>query len=122
MGDEPALLEYANLTPDWINWQIWLRQTGFADISAWSTIPCNSYVHSVGKALKGEGIVLASSDLLETEFQSGKLVRIGEVGLTPKKSYFLCCKENEVGPKRCLELAPSGGLDVPLRSKKNHTL
>ena len=94
MGDEPALLEYANLTPDWINWQIWLRQTGFADISAWSTIPCNSYVHSVGKALKGEGIVLASSDLLETEFQSGKLVRIGEVGLTPKKSYFLCCKEN----------------------------
>ena len=93
-GGEPALLEYANLTPDWINWQIWLRQTGFADISAWSTIPCNSYVHSVGKALKGEGIVLASSDLLETEFQSGKLVRIGEVGLTPKKSYFLCCKEN----------------------------
>jgi LysR family glycine cleavage system transcriptional activator len=90
----PALLEYANLTPDWINWKLWLKQKGFADIAAWRTIPCNSYVHSVGKALKGEGIVLANSDMLEAEFRSGKLVRIGEAGLTPKKSYFLCHKEN----------------------------
>ena len=29
MGDEPALLEYASLSPGWINWQIWVRQTGF---------------------------------------------------------------------------------------------
>jgi len=90
----PSLLEYATLTPEWINWNVWLRRMGFADISAWHLTPCNSYVHSVGKALKGEGIVLANSDLLEAEFRSGKLVRIGEVGLTPKKSYFLCYKEN----------------------------
>ena len=93
-GDEPALLEYASLTPDWINWQIWLRQTCFTDISAWTTISCNSYVHSVGKVLKGEGIVLANSDLLDDEFRSGRLVRIGDVALTPKRSYFLCYKEN----------------------------
>jgi len=90
----PALLEFANLTPDWINWQLWLRQMGFAEISSWPTIPCNSYVHSVGKAIKGEGIVLAYSDLLEGELRSGKLVRIGNAGLTPKKSYFLCWKAN----------------------------
>ena len=94
-GDEPALLEYANLTPDWINWQTLAQaERVLPTYPHGHTIPCNSYVHSVGKALKGEGIVLANSDLLETEFQSGKLVRIGEVGLTPKKSYFLCCKEN----------------------------
>ena len=90
----PALLEFANLTPDWINWQLWLRQMGFAEISSWHTIPCNSYMHSVGKAIKGEGIVLAYSDLLEGEFRSRKLVRIGNAGLTPKKSYFLCYKAN----------------------------
>tara|TARA_B100000768_G_scaffold181473_2_gene204620 strand:+ start:1848 stop:2795 length:948 start_codon:yes stop_codon:yes gene_type:complete len=90
----PALLEYANLIPDWINWRNWLKQMGFVGISAWRTIACNSYVHSVGKALKGEGIVLANSDMLEGEFRSGKLVRIGTVGLTPKKSYFLCYKAN----------------------------
>jgi LysR family glycine cleavage system transcriptional activator len=60
----------------------------------WHTNSCTSYLQSVGKALKGEGIVLANSDMLEAEFRSGKLVRIGEVGLTPKKSYFLCYKEN----------------------------
>lgn len=90
----PALLEYVNLTPEWINWEIWLKRKGLASISAWRTIPCNSYVQSVGKALKGEGIFLANSDLFEAEFRSGKLVRIGDVGLTPKKSYFLCYKEN----------------------------
>lgn len=93
-GDEPALLEYVNLTPDWINWKLWLKQKGFSDISVWHTNSCTSYLQSVGKALKGEGIVLANSDMLEAEFRSGKLVRIGEVGLTPKKSYFLCYKEN----------------------------
>ncbi|WP_406649886.1 LysR family transcriptional regulator [Aliisedimentitalea scapharcae] len=90
----PALLEYAILTPEWVNWKVWLKRMGRADISAWPTIPCNSYVHSVGKALKGEGVVLANSDLLDAEFQSGRLVRIGDVGLTPKKSYFLCYREN----------------------------
>ena len=53
-----------------------------------------TYKSSIHRFTLGEVIVLANSDLLETEFQSGKLVRIGEVGLTPKKSYFLCCKEN----------------------------
>ena len=103
-GDEPPLLEYANLTPDWINWQIWLRQLGFTDISAWSTIPCNSYIHSVGKALKGEGIVLANSDMLKAEFQSGRLMKIGNVSLTPKKSYYLCHKENTPLSKSTIKL------------------
>lgn len=90
----PVLLEYANLTPDWVNWKTWLKQMDFADIPSWRRIQCNSYVHSVGKALKGEGIVLANSDMLEGEFSSRKLVRIGEVGLAPKKSYFLCNRAN----------------------------
>ena len=51
-------------------------------------------MHSVGKAIKGEGILLAYSDLLESEFQTGNLVRIGNAKLTPAKSYFLCFKEN----------------------------
>ena len=90
----PALLEYTPLTPEWINWEVWLKRKGLASISDWHTIPCNSYVHSVGKALKGEGIVLVNSDLFKSEFRSGRLVRIGDVGLSPKKSFFLCYKEN----------------------------
>ena len=90
----PALLEYATLTPECINWSVWLKRMAFADVSGWRTTPCNSYVHSVGKALKGEGVVLANSDLLEAELRTGRLVRISDVGLTPRKSYFLCHKEN----------------------------
>lgn len=90
----PALLEYANLIPEWINWEIWLKRKGFADISEWPSISCNSYVQSVGKALKGEGIVLVNPDLFKAEFQSGRLARIGDVGLIAKEDFFLCCKEN----------------------------
>jgi|GEM_PF-778284 LysR family glycine cleavage system transcriptional activator len=90
----PALLEFPILTPDWINWQRWLEQKRFAKASSWHTIACHSYMHSVGKAIKGEGILLAYSDLLDSEFRSGKLVRIGNAELTPRKSYFLCCRAN----------------------------
>tara|TARA_B100001142_G_C14330047_1_gene653708 strand:+ start:1773 stop:2717 length:945 start_codon:yes stop_codon:yes gene_type:complete len=90
----PALLEFPILTPDWINWQRWLEQKRFAQVSSWNMINCHSYMHSVGKAIKGEGILLAYSDLLESEFQSGNLVRIGNAKLTPAKSYFLCCRKN----------------------------
>ena len=90
----PALLEFPILTPDWINWQRWLEQKRFAQVSSWNMIHCHSYMHSVGKAIKGEGILLAYSDLLESEFQTGNLVRIGNAKLTPAKSYFLCFREN----------------------------
>ena len=90
----PALFEFPILTPDWINWQRWLEQKKFAEVSSWHRVDCHSYMHSVGKAIKGEGILLAYSDLLDREFRTGKLVRIGNAGLTPRKSYFLCYRAN----------------------------
>jgi LysR family glycine cleavage system transcriptional activator len=87
-------LEFPILTPDWINWQRWLEKKRFAEVSSWNTTTCHSYMQSVGKAIKGEGILLAYSDLLDNEFQSGELVRIGNAGLVPRKSYFLCYRSN----------------------------
>ena len=91
----PPLLEYTNITPEWINWQVWLRRLGLPPVAHWPTVACSSYVQSVGKALAGEGVVLANLSLLENEIDNGDLVRIGTVGLTPRKSYYLCHKKGD---------------------------
>jgi LysR family glycine cleavage system transcriptional activator len=83
------LLEYANLTPDWINWSIWLRRLNLPAIGTWSVLPCSSFGQSVSRALSGQGIVLANLDMLRPELADGRLVRIGAHSLLPRKSYYL---------------------------------
>ena len=90
----PPILEYINLTPDWINWQIWLKRVGLPEVSKWNTVKCSSYVQSIGKALDGEGIALVNVPMMKEELDSGALVKIGTQGLVPKRSYHLCHKQN----------------------------
>lgn len=92
--DAPPLLEYANLSPEWINWQVWLKDQGLAALDDWPVDHCNSYVQSVGKALAGEGVTLVNIPMMEEELNRGTLVTIGTKSMTPRKSYHLCRKEN----------------------------
>ncbi|KIC08847.1 hypothetical protein RA19_18490 [Leisingera sp. ANG-M1] len=89
-GSCPPLLEYANLTPDWINWSIWLRRLGLPALAEWPVMPCSSFGQSVGRAMSGRGILLANLDMLRSEFAAGHLIRIGSRTLSPRKSYYLC--------------------------------
>lgn len=93
-GDTPAILEYANRTPDWINWQTWLKRLDLSETHNWPKIHCNSYVQSIGKALEGEGVALVNVTMMREELDSGALVRIGTKSLSPRKSYHLCRKQN----------------------------
>ena len=93
-GEAPPILEFVNLTPDWINWQTWIKRLGLPDIENWSTVHCNSYVQSVGKALEGAGVALVNVAMMEEEIVSGALVRIGEKSLRPGNTYHLCRKQN----------------------------
>ncbi|WP_350333589.1 LysR family transcriptional regulator [Coralliovum pocilloporae] len=90
----PPLLEYTNLTPDWINWAIWLKRMKLPSIEELKHIQCASYGQSVGRSLTGHGILLANLELQKPELASGRLVRIGDLQLTPRKSYYLCYKNN----------------------------
>lgn len=94
-GDAPAILEYENLTPDWINWQTWLKWLDIPGTKHWQRIHCNSYVQSIGKALEGCGVALVNVPVMQEEFDNGALVKIGRKSLTPQKSYHLCVKQNE---------------------------
>ena len=91
-ADAPALLEYSNLTPDWINWQTWLNNLHLVDLEDRRTIRCNSYVQSIGKALDGAGVALVNATVMKTELNSRTLVRVGTKSLIPNKSYYLCSK------------------------------
>ncbi|WP_037311477.1 LysR family transcriptional regulator [Ruegeria halocynthiae] len=103
-GRALPLLEFANLAPDWINWQTWLRRLDLPDTSNWPMAHCNSYVQSVGKALAGDGVALVNTSLMEEELNSGALVRIGDLSLRPKNSYHLCRKQNVSLPKNAMRL------------------
>ena len=88
----PAILEYENLTPDWINWQYWLKGVGVDLPEGQKTIRCNSYVQSVGRALEGEGVALINVPVMQEELEAGKLVLIGSNSLKPQTRYHLCRK------------------------------
>lgn len=102
--DRPAILEYTNLTPDWINWQTWLKALDFADIENWPRIHCNSYVQSIGKALEGKGVALVNGAMMEEELRDGTLVKVGAKSLTPRRSYHLCRKQNAGLPQNARSL------------------
>ncbi|WP_170764570.1 LysR family transcriptional regulator [Ruegeria lacuscaerulensis] len=100
----PPILEFANLAPDWINWQIWLKRVGLPDIDKWPILHCNSYVQSVGKALEGTGIALVNAAMMKEELASGALVKIGDQSLMPGSAYYLCRKQNFNLPQNAMSL------------------
>ncbi|MFE0014107.1 LysR family transcriptional regulator [Mesorhizobium sp. NPDC059054] len=98
--NSPPILEYSNLTPDWINWAVWLKRMKLPEIGLLKVTKCAGYAQSVGRGLAGHGILLANLELQKPELASGRLVRIGQMQLSPKESYYLCYKSSK-------ELSPS---------------
>ncbi|QFT80230.1 Glycine cleavage system transcriptional activator [Roseovarius sp. THAF27] len=90
-SDRPdlPLLDYPRLAPDWINWRIWHDRKPGSPLSARPVETCRSYGHSIGRALTGDGIALASLPMLDTLVSSGQLVPVGDDTLTTTRRYWL---------------------------------
>lgn len=83
------LLDYHRHAPDWINWKVWEQRE---DQSVFHGLPktlCQSYSHSIGQALDGKGIALASCSLLQAELASGRLSLLVDEPMKTGKGYFL---------------------------------
>ena len=90
----PPLLEYSNMNPDWVNWELWLKEMGMPEIKHWPTLHCNSFIESIAKARAGLGIGLLHQPMMQQELDDGTLVKINTTSYTTNKSYFLCHYED----------------------------
>jgi LysR family glycine cleavage system transcriptional activator len=84
-----SLLDFPRSGPDWIDWGQWARLPGAPDITGWSRTQCANYAHSIGLALRGEGIALGSLPLLSDEIRSGRLCTLLPQPLTTSRGYWL---------------------------------
>jgi LysR family glycine cleavage system transcriptional activator len=84
-----TLLDYPRVGPDWIDWAQWSRLPGAADVSDWPRTHCRTYAHSIGLALRGEGIALGSLPLLSDEVDSGRLRPLAPGPVTTRRAYWL---------------------------------
>ncbi|WP_420328396.1 LysR family transcriptional regulator [Mameliella sp.] len=84
-----SLLDYHRIAPDWINWEVWLKRHDTSVLSKLRREVCQTYSQSIGRAIAGDGIALASSALLKDEITSGALMPLGEERDVTGKGYFL---------------------------------
>lgn len=85
----PALLNYARMAPDWIDWISWADTTALPEIKSWPMQQCSTYAQSIGEAISGRGIALGNPYVVSAELKAGALVRIGEDVFTSPKGYYL---------------------------------
>lgn len=83
------LLDYPRHAPDWINWEVWEQREKDSPLHGLPKAKCQSYSHSIGQALEGEGIALASCSLLEDELASGRLSILVDAPIKTGRGYFL---------------------------------
>lgn len=96
--DDPTslpLLDYDRIAPDWINWDVWAQRQAESPFLGLAKSKCQSYGHSIGQALAGAGIALASCSLLAEELASGELSMLVDTPMTTGKAYFLVWKQRE---------------------------
>jgi LysR family glycine cleavage system transcriptional activator len=98
------LLEYERHAPDWINWDVWAKRHTSSPLMLLPRVVCQTYGRSIGRAIAGEGIALASCTLLREELASNALLPLGEERHRTGKGYFLIQSTNQIGQKGVGEL------------------
>ncbi|CUH77634.1 Gcv operon activator [Tritonibacter multivorans] len=93
------LLDYRRHAPDWINWEVWLQRQPDSPLHSATKVMCQNYSHSIGQALDGAGIALASCSLLQDELTSGRLRRLQAAPLYTGYQYFLIWKQHDKRPE-----------------------
>ncbi|MEW2918237.1 LysR family transcriptional regulator [Ruegeria sp. ANG10] len=85
-GARPPLLNFTRITPDWTNWDNWGNPN---EVEGWARIECETYARSIGAALEGEGIALASPHVLAAELGESQLLQLAPVARSTRHAYFL---------------------------------
>ena len=87
---EAPLLDYTRLAPDWSNWGSVLPRMDAPDLVHRPVARCRSFAHTIGAAVRGEGIALGSLYLLHNELANGTLAVLGNQRYETGLSYYLC--------------------------------
>ncbi|WP_294610712.1 LysR family transcriptional regulator [uncultured Roseovarius sp.] len=99
------LLDYERYAPDWINWDVWAKRHSTSPLARLPRKICETYSQSIGRAIAGEGIALASCALLQDELASGALVALDEERYNTGKGYFLVKRSGRSDHKQVTEFA-----------------
>lgn len=87
--ESAVLLHHVRKEPDWIDWHVWLAETGMGQIDLRPAPTYNSYALAIGAALDGQGIALATLPLLSDLLNSGVLQPATKARMQGATSYFL---------------------------------
>lgn len=86
---DPTLLNYPRLGPESNNWDTWAEKLDLLEILNWPQLECATYAQSIGKAMNGEGVALASVSLIENELKTGQLRCLCHDALVSSRKYLL---------------------------------
>jgi len=79
----------------WYDWPRWFGRLGMPKPKARREMEFSSYSILVGALLGGQGIGLAWSGLLDSFFDSGALVRVGDYTVESERGYFLSLRDGD---------------------------
>lgn len=94
--DRPPLLNFTRLGPDWVDWRIWASSLSLGNLADWRIRAVSAYSQTIGEAIRGKGIALASLTIHHDELKSGRLVQLSREALRTGRGYYLCYGEKSV--------------------------
>lgn len=83
---EMALIELEP-EPHWLTWRQWFAMAGLDGPSRRSALRFNHYSDAVYAAINGDGITLGWNRLLERPLADGRLLRLGDIEVTPGEGH-----------------------------------
>jgi DNA-binding transcriptional LysR family regulator len=87
------LIASDTIDPTWLTWRSWASGVGLGPAigraSDLSRLRFNHYTDTIQAAINGEGVALGWSVLIEGHLNEGRLVRLGQAGLTLPEAYHL---------------------------------
>jgi LysR family transcriptional regulator, glycine cleavage system transcriptional activator len=79
-----------------LTWEHWLEKAGIHDVD-YSRGPKFSHTHMVIQScIAGEGVALGRSAMIQSELDSGRLVRLFDFSFKAKVGYFFVCPTNAI--------------------------
>lgn len=103
VAESMTLLDFPRQGPDWIDWKVWSRHAKM-NIEGRPRKLCATYAHSIGLALKGEGIALGSLPLLQHEIDAGRLRLLDGPLVNTGRSYRVITQDRKHEDPRITKL------------------
>lgn len=84
-----ALIDYDPTSEGWMAWDEWLRAVGATPWKLHFALRCSLYTDAIQAVLHGQGVTLGWARLLESQLQSGELVRLTTASVKVNDAYFV---------------------------------